>query len=79
METHQKHLRSKFCIFSSLQRPNVIYTIDLLQYEKGNYREVIELCTVGDLYTLVLATGKLEVGEADLLLQEAHTRSGVSV
>jgi protein-serine/threonine kinase len=70
METHQKRLISEFCISSSLRHPNVIYTIDLLQDEKGNYCEVMEFCTGGDLYTLVLTAGKLEIGEAECYFKQ---------
>ncbi|EMF11866.1 Pkinase-domain-containing protein [Sphaerulina musiva SO2202] len=62
---YSKRLNSEFCISSSLRHPNVIHTLDLLEDAKGDYCEVMEFCAGGDLYTLVLATGKLEVTEAD--------------
>lgn len=67
---YQKRLTSEFCISSSLRHPNVIHTLDLLQDAKGDYCEVMEYCSGGDLYTLVLAAGKLEVGEADCLFKQ---------
>lgn len=62
---YSKRLNSEFCISSSLRHPNVIHTLDLLEDAKGDYCEVMEFCAGGDLYSLVLAAGKLEVTEAD--------------
>lgn len=67
---YQKRLTSEFCISSSLRHPNVIHTLDLLQDAKGDYCEVMEYCAGGDLYTLVLAAGKLEVVEADCFFKQ---------
>ena len=67
---YQKRLTSEFCISSSLRHPNVIHTLDLLQDSKGDYCEVMEFCAGGDLYTLVLAAGKLEVIEADCYFKQ---------
>lgn len=67
---YQKRLTSEFCISSSLRHPNVIHTLDLLQDAKGDYCEVMEFCAGGDLYTLILAAGKLEVQEADCYFKQ---------
>ncbi|KAF2114977.1 kinase domain-containing protein [Lophiotrema nucula] len=67
---YQKRLTAEFCISSSMQHPNVINTLDLLQDEKGMYCEVMEYCAGGDLYTLVLAAGQLEVLEADCFFKQ---------
>lgn len=67
---YSKRLTSEFCISSSLRHPNVIHTLDLLQDAKGDYCEVMEFCAGGDLYTLVLAAGKLEVAEADCYFKQ---------
>ncbi|RFU35904.1 hypothetical protein B7463_g444, partial [Scytalidium lignicola] len=67
---YSKRLTSEFCISSSLRHPNVIHTLDLLQDSKGDYCEVMEYCAGGDLYTLVLAAGKLEVNEADCYFKQ---------
>jgi len=61
---YSKRLTSEFCISSALRHPNVIHTLDLLKDAKGDYCEVMEFCAGGDLYTLVLSAGKLEVQEA---------------
>ncbi|KAI9887675.1 MAG: Pkinase-domain-containing protein [Watsoniomyces obsoletus] len=67
---YQKRLTSEFCISASLRHPNVIHTLDLLQDAKGDYCEVMEFCAGGDLYSLVLAAGKLEVAEADCFFKQ---------
>ncbi len=67
---YSKRLTAEFCISSSLRHPNVIHTLDLLKDAKGDYCEVMEYCAGGDLYTLVLAAGKLEVQEADCLFKQ---------
>lgn len=67
---YSKRLTAEFCISSSLRHPNVIHTLDLLQDQKGDYCEVMEFCSGGDLYTLVLAAGKLEVQEADCYFKQ---------
>ncbi|KAF2669204.1 Pkinase-domain-containing protein [Microthyrium microscopicum] len=67
---YQKRLTSEFCLSSSMQHPNVIQTLDLLQDDKGDYCEVMEFCAGGDLYTLILAAGNLEVIEADCYFKQ---------
>ena len=67
---YQKRLTSEFCISSSMQHPNVIHTLDLLKDDKGDYCEVMEYCAGGDLYTLILAAGTLEVLEADCYFKQ---------
>jgi protein-serine/threonine kinase len=67
---YSKRLTAEFCISSSLRHPNVIHTLDLLKDSKGDYCEVMEYCAGGDLYTLVLSAGKLEVQEADCFFKQ---------
>lgn len=67
---YQKRLTSEFCISSSLRHPNVIHTLDLLQDAKGDYCEVMEFCAGGDLYSLILSVGHLEVSEADCYFKQ---------
>ncbi|KAI1106892.1 serine/threonine-protein kinase hal4 [Jackrogersella minutella] len=67
---YSKRLTAEFCISSSLRHPNIIHTLDLLKDQKGDYCEVMEYCSGGDLYTLVLAAGKLEVMEADCYFKQ---------
>ncbi|KAI9672126.1 MAG: serine/threonine-protein kinase HAL4/sat4 [Alyxoria varia] len=67
---YSKRLTSEFCISSALRHPNVIHTLDLMKDAKGDFCEVMEFCAGGDLYSLVLAAGKLEVVEADCLFKQ---------
>ncbi|KAI1412913.1 serine/threonine-protein kinase hal4 [Hypoxylon sp. FL1857] len=67
---YSKRLTAEFCISSSLRHPNIIHTLDLLKDQKGDYCEVMEYCSGGDLYTLVLSAGKLEVIEADCYFKQ---------
>lgn len=65
-----KRLTSEFCISSALRHPNVIHTLDLMKDAKGDFCEVMEFCAGGDLYSLVLAAGKLETVEADCYFKQ---------
>jgi protein-serine/threonine kinase len=65
-----KRLTAEFCVLSELHHPNVISTLELLTDEKGNYCQVMEYCEGGDLFTLVLSAGKLEVEEADCFFKQ---------
>ncbi|KAK7750973.1 serine/threonine-protein kinase HAL4/sat4 [Diatrype stigma] len=67
---YSKRLTAEFCISSSLRHPNVIHTLDLLKDTKGDYCEVMEYCSGGDLYTLILTATKLEVVEADCFFKQ---------
>ncbi|KAI1131482.1 kinase domain-containing protein [Nemania abortiva] len=67
---YSKRLTAEFCISSSLRHPNVIHTLDLLKDQKGDYCEVMEYCSGGDLYTLILTAEKLEVTEADCYFKQ---------
>jgi protein-serine/threonine kinase len=67
---YNKRLTTEFYISSSLRHPNVIHTLDLLQDSNGDYCEVMEFCAGGDLHTLILTAGKLEVNEADCYFKQ---------
>lgn len=67
---YSRRLTSEFCILSSLKHPNIIDTLDLLKDAKGDYCEVMEFCSGGDLYTLIIAAGKLEYAEADCFFKQ---------
>lgn len=67
---YSRRLTSEFCISSSLKHMNIIDTLDLLKDAKGDYCEVMEFCLGGDLYTLIIAAGKLEYAEADCLFKQ---------
>lgn len=67
---YSRRLTSEFCILSSLKHINIIDTLDLLKDAKGDYCEVMEFCSGGDLYTLIIAAGKLEYAEADCFFKQ---------
>ncbi|KAK6456441.1 kinase domain-containing protein [Scheffersomyces xylosifermentans] len=67
---YNRRLTSEFCISSSLKNMNIIDTLDLLKDAKGDYCEVMEFCSGGDLYTLIIAAGKLEYAEADCFFKQ---------
>ena len=67
---YSKRLTSEFCISSALRHPNVIHTLDLMKDAKGDFCEVMEFCAGGDLYSLVLAAGKLETAEGDCYFKQ---------
>lgn len=67
---YSRRLTSEYCISSSLKHINIIDTLDLLRDAKGDYCEVMEFCSGGDLYTLIIAAGKLEYAEADCYFKQ---------
>ncbi|QLG71368.1 hypothetical protein HG535_0B04100 [Zygotorulaspora mrakii] len=69
-EKYSTRLTSEFCISSSLRHTNIITTLDLFQDAKGDYCEVMEYCAGGDLFTLIIAAGKLEYLEADCFFKQ---------
>ncbi|KAH6988288.1 serine/threonine-protein kinase, partial [Ilyonectria sp. MPI-CAGE-AT-0026] len=72
-ETERMYMRrsmAEFCVSSALSHPNVIRTLDLLKDAKGDYCEVMEFCTGGDLRGLVRSAGKLKWQEADCFFKQ---------
>ncbi|AMD22146.1 HGL194Wp [Eremothecium sinecaudum] len=67
---YSRRLTSEFCISSSLKHINIIQTLDLFQDAKGDYCEVMEYCSGGDLFTLIIAAGRLEYMEADCFFKQ---------
>ncbi|KAH3665439.1 hypothetical protein OGAPHI_003623 [Ogataea philodendri] len=67
---YSKRLTSEFCISSSLKHLNIISTVDLLKDAKSDYCEVMEYCSGGDLYSLIVTAGKLEYAEADCFFKQ---------
>lgn len=67
---YSQRLEREFYISSSLRNIHIIQTLDLLQDAKGDYCEVMEFCTGGDLYTLIVTAGKLEYIEADCFFKQ---------
>jgi len=67
---YSRRLTNEFCISSSLKHPGLIDTFDLLRDAKGDYCEVMEYCSGGDLYSLIITAGKLEYAEADCFFKQ---------
>jgi protein-serine/threonine kinase len=61
---------AEFCVLSALLHPNVICTLELLKDTKGDYCEVMEFCSGGDLHNLVRSVGKLKWQEADYFFKQ---------
>ena len=55
---------------AAVSHPNIVATLDLFQDAKGDYCEVMEYCAGGDLFTLIIASGKLEYMEADCFFKQ---------
>lgn len=67
---YANRLAQEFCILSSLENVHIIRTLDLLKDARGDYCEVMEYCSGGDLYTLIVSAGKLEYIEADCFFKQ---------
>lgn len=64
-----KRLTGEFCIGSSLNHPNVITVIDLVQDENGNWCQIMEYCSGGDLFSLIQHETLSPVQATDILRQ----------
>ncbi|SMN20435.1 similar to Saccharomyces cerevisiae YCR008W SAT4 Ser/Thr protein kinase involved in salt tolerance [Maudiozyma saulgeensis] len=69
-ERYKKRLTAEYCISSSLHHTNIVGTIDLLKDAKGDFLQVMEYCPGGDLFSLIIAAGKLEYLEADCFFKQ---------
>ncbi|KAG0669559.1 serine/threonine-protein kinase HAL4/sat4 [Maudiozyma exigua] len=69
-ERYKKRLTAEYCISSSLHHTNIVGTIDLLKDAKGDFLQVMEYCPGGDLFSLVIAAGRLEYLEADCFFKQ---------
>ena len=67
---YHKRLAGEFSISSSMHHLNIVTTFDLLQDTKGVYCQVMEYCSGGDLHTVILSAGQLEVAEADCFFKQ---------
>lgn len=65
-----KRVAAEFCFSSSLQHPNVVRTLDLLQDSRGDFCEVMEYYAGGDIYTRVRTAGKLAPEEANCYFKQ---------
>lgn len=72
-DTERVYMRrstSEFCVSSALLHSNVIRMFDLFKDAKGDYCEVMEYCSGGDLHNLVRSVGKLKWQEADCCFKQ---------
>ncbi|GMM27325.1 serine/threonine protein kinase [Martiniozyma asiatica (nom. inval.)] len=67
---YSKRLTNEFCISSSLKHIGIIEAYDLFRDSKGDYCEVMQYCSGGDLYSLIITAGKLEYAEADCFFKQ---------
>lgn len=69
--SYQDRLMSEFCISSSLDHLNIIFTFDLMKDANGGCCQIMEYCSGGDLYSLVLSSGTgLTAIEADCFFKQ---------
>lgn len=69
-EKYRKRLTAEFSIMALLKHMNIIRTYDLLKDAKGDYCEVMEYCSGGDLFLLIVSAGRLEYAEADCFFKQ---------
>lgn len=70
-DTYQDRLMSEFCISSSLDHLNIIHTYDLMKDSHGGCCQIMEYCSGGDLYSLVISSGNgLTAAEADCFFKQ---------
>lgn len=69
-EKHKKRILSEFSISSSMFHPHIVVTFELFQNAQGAFCQVMEYCSGGDLYTLILLAGQLNMTEADCFFKQ---------
>lgn len=70
IKKHLKRVGAEFCISSSLHHPNIIRTYDLIQDTDGNFCQIMEYCSGGDVYTRVRSQGMLCATEANCYFKQ---------
>lgn len=70
VKKHLKRVGAEFCISSSLHHANIIQTYDLVQDTDGNFCQIMEYCSGGDVYTRVRSQGKLCATEANCYFKQ---------
>lgn len=70
-QVFQERFTSEFCISSALHHTNIITTFDLMRDAHGGCCQIMEYCSGGDLYSLVLSCGAgLTTVEADCFFKQ---------
>jgi len=67
---YHKRVKEEFCVANALQHHNIVKTLDLLENDKGTLYTVMELCSAGDLYSLVKNTSGLNVIVGDCYMKQ---------
>lgn len=68
---YQDRLMSEFCISSSLDHINIIHTFDLMKDTHGSCCQIMEYCSGGDLYSLIISSGSgLTAIESDCFFKQ---------
>lgn len=67
---YHTRVTGEFWISSLMHHPNIVTTLDMLQYAKNVRCLVMEYCAGGDLHTVILSAGQLEVVEADCFFKQ---------
>ncbi|KAE8140840.1 kinase-like domain-containing protein [Aspergillus pseudotamarii] len=67
---YQKRVSAEFSIASSLQHRNIVQAFELLPVGGGNLCQCMEYCAGGDLYSLLVVSGRLETTEADCFFKQ---------
>lgn len=71
VNVYQDRLMSEFCISSSLDHINIIHTFDLMKDAHGSCCQIMEYCSGGDLYSLIISSGAgLSAVEADCFMKQ---------
>ncbi|KAI8833556.1 kinase-like domain-containing protein, partial [Chytridium lagenaria] len=65
-----KKLVAEFCISSTLDHPNVVKTVDLIQDEKKKWCVVMEYCAGGDLFTRIHSGTLTETDEINCYFKQ---------
>jgi protein-serine/threonine kinase len=68
--SYAKRAKEEFSMASKLQHMNIVRTMDLFRDEEANFCEVMELCSGGDLFTLLHDAGHLELEEANCFFKQ---------
>ncbi|KAI7905831.1 kinase-like domain-containing protein [Cokeromyces recurvatus] len=61
---YMKRLTSEFCISSTFTHPNIVQTFDLVLDSKDRYCTIMEYCSGGDLFSIIMAEIMTDIEKA---------------
>lgn len=70
-DSYRERLLCEFSLASALHHQNVVSSLHLLEDQKGVLHGVMELCSGGDLHTMIQQTDNLKAIEADCYFKQA--------